>query len=70
MGDIIKESMITPVRRDAGLGDPPKEYTSTDVEAGNFMIKYALEFDAKKPNEFIESVRDLICLQYRNGERE
>ena len=48
MGDIIKESMITPVRRDAGLGDPPKEYTNNDVEAGNFMIKYALEFDAKK----------------------
>ena len=46
--DIIKESMITPVRRDAGLGDPPKEYTNNDVEAGNFMIKYALEFDAIK----------------------
>ena len=46
--DIIKESVITPVRRDAGLGDPPKEYTNNDVEAGNFMIKYALEFDAKK----------------------
>ena len=46
--DIIKESMITPVRRDAGLGDPPKEYTNNDVEAGNFMIKYALEFDAEK----------------------
>ena len=46
--DIIKESVITPVRRDPGLGDPPKEYTNNDVEAGNFMIKYALEFDAKK----------------------
>ena len=60
--------MITPVRRDAGLGDPSKEYANNDVEAGNFMIKYALEFDAKKPHEFIESVRDLICLQYRNEE--
>ena len=33
------------------------------------MIKYALEFDVKKPSEFIESVRDLICLQYWNEER-
>ena len=40
--------MITPVRRDAGLGDPPKEYTNNDVEAENCMIKYTLEFDAKK----------------------
>ena len=39
------------------------------VEEGNFMIKYALEFDAKKPHESIESVRDLICLQYRNQEK-
>ena len=47
--------MITPVRRDAGLVDSPKEYTNNDVEAGNFIIKYALEFDAKKPHELIES---------------
>ena len=53
--DIIRESMIAPVRRDAGLGDPLKEYANNDVKAGNFMIKYALEFDAKKPHEFIES---------------
>ena len=55
------ESMITPVRFNAGLDDPQKEYTN-DVGAGNLMIEYALEFEAKKPHGFIESVRDLICL--------
>ena len=55
------ESMITPVRFNAGLGDPQKEYTN-DVGTGNLMIEYALEFEAKKPHGFIESVRDLICL--------
>ena len=34
------------------------------------MIKYALEFGAKKPHEFIESIRDLTCLKHRNEERE
>ena len=29
----------------------------------------AKESDAKKPHELIKSVRDLICLQYRNEER-
>ena len=62
------ESMITPVRRNAGLGDPQKKYTN-DLEVGNLMIKYPLEFNAKKPHGFIESVRDLICLQYRDEER-
>ena len=46
-----------------------KSMQTLDVKVGNFMKKYALEFDAKKPREFIESVRDLICLQYQNGER-
>ena len=41
--DIIKEPMITPVRGDAKFDNPPKEYENKDVEAGNFMIKYALE---------------------------
>ena len=39
------------------------------MEAGNLMIKYAREFDAKKPPGFVETVRDLICLQYRDEER-
>ena len=30
--NIIKESMITPVKRDASLGNPPKEYTNNDVK--------------------------------------
>ena len=34
------------------------------------MIKYALEFDGKKPHGFIELVRDLVYLQCRNKERE
>ena len=54
--------MITPLRRDAWLGDPPKDYKNNDMEACKFMIKYALGFDFKKPHEFIESVRDLKYL--------
>ena len=50
--------MITPLRRAAGLGDPPKEYTNNYVK-----------FDTKMPDELIESVRHLICLHYRNEER-
>ena len=36
---IFKEPMITPIRGDAKLDNPPKEYENKDVEAGNFMIK-------------------------------
>ena len=35
----MKESMLYSIRVEAGLGDPPTDYTTKDVEAGNFMIK-------------------------------
>ena len=55
--------MITPVRRYAGLGDPLNEYRNNDVEEGDFMIKYTLEFSTERLHDFIESVRGFICLQ-------
>ncbi|CAB4041088.1 Hypothetical predicted protein, partial [Paramuricea clavata] len=42
----IKESMLKPIRIEAGLGNIPREYTNNDPEAANFMIKHALKFDA------------------------
>ena len=43
----VKEAMLAPIRIDAGLGDPSTEYTSNDVEAGDFMVKYHLNFTKK-----------------------
>ncbi len=66
--DMIR-SMLKPVRIDAGLGDPPKEYTNNDPEAANFMIKYGLKFESKKPHEFVSAVKQLVKLQQNNEER-
>ena len=61
--------MLKPVRIEAGLGNPPKEYTNNDPEAANFIIKHALKFDAKKPHEFIHEIKNIIETQYRNEDR-
>ena len=37
--DVMKESMLFSIRVEAGLGDPPTDYTTKDVEAGKIMIK-------------------------------
>ena len=37
--DVMKELMLYSIRVEAGLGDPPTDYMTKDVEAGNFMIK-------------------------------
>ena len=65
----MKSSMICPVQTEAGLEKPPTEFSTSDVEAGNFMVKYGLYFDPQKPHLFIESVKDIIETQYRNEGR-
>ena len=65
----MKDSMLKSVRMDAGLGNPPSEYTNNDPEAANFMIKHGLHFDSKKPHEFIQEIKNIIETQQRNEDR-
>ena len=65
----MKSSMIRPVRTEADLGNPPTEFSTSDVEEASFMVKYGLHFDPQKPHVFIESVKDVIETQYRNKDR-
>ena len=65
----IKTSLLKPVRIEAGLGVPPSEFTTNDVESGNFIIKHGINFDQQKPQEFTEKVREIIKMQFRNEDR-
>lgn len=62
-------SMLKPVRIDAGLGNPPRSYTNNDPEAANFIIKHELNFEAKKPDQFISEIKNIIRMQFSNEER-
>ena len=46
--EVLKESILKPLRRDAGLCDPPCQFTTNDVEATNFMIKHSRHSDLKR----------------------
>ena len=61
--------MLKPVRIEAGLGDPPNEFTTNNVQAGNFVIKHGINFDKQKPQEFIGKVKEMINMQFRNEDR-
>ena len=61
--------MLRSVRCEAGLGDPPAEYTNNDPESCNFMIKHGLHFEAKKPHEFVTQIKHIIETQFRNEDR-
>ena len=61
--------MLKPVRIDAGLGNPPAEYTNNDAESANFMIKHGLNFNSKEPHQFIDDIKKIIETQFNNEER-
>ena len=61
----MKDSMLKPVRIEAGLGDPPPEYTNNDPESANFLIKHGLHISACKPYEFVEKIKNIIETQQR-----
>ena len=63
------KTSIKPVRIEAGLGDPPNEFTTNNVESGNFIIKHGINFDKQKPQEFIEKFKEIINMQFRNEDR-
>ena len=65
----MKASMIKPVRTEAGLGNPAVEYTNNDPESANFLIKHGLHFNAQKPHEFIEKIKNIVETQQRNEDR-
>ena len=50
----MKAIKIRILANEAGLGYGPSEYTATDVEVANLMIKYSLDVDPQKPHIFIE----------------
>ena len=56
----MKASMLKHVRIKAGLNNPPNEYTNSDTEAANFMIKHSLHFSDQTPHEFIEKIKDIV----------
>ena len=65
----MKESILYSIHVEAGLRDPPTEYTTNDIDAGNFMINHKLEFNPRNPTDFIEKLKELIDLQFRNEDR-
>ena len=56
--------MICPVRTDVGLGDSPSRFTTNNVEAVNYMIKYSLDFDPQELHVFIRAIREFIETQF------
>ena len=65
---MIIKSMLKPVRRHAGLGDPPGAYYNNVSEAANAMIKRAVNFKKNEMPEFCNKMSTLILQQKEDVE--
>ena len=67
--DLVKTKMLKPVRVQAGLGDPPDQYTTNDNESINSRVKDKVDYKASELHIFCQKFEELVDMQTRNIER-
>ena len=67
--DEIKSTMLKPVRRAAGLGDPPMEFCTNDSESINSTIKQFFNFKKSDWPTFNQRIKDFITEQQDEVEK-
>jgi len=61
--DVVRCSMLYPVRERAGLGSPPEPFYTNAVESKNNVLKQHLERKSSTLPDFVDSMRTLLSKQ-------
>eukprot|EP00794_Sanderia_malayensis_P015515 gene15515-17099_t len=67
--DDMERYMVRHKRTEAGLGDPPIEFTTNNNKAANLVVKKHLDFQMKELDKFIEEIKELVEQQFRDEDR-
>ena len=67
--DIMKHTMLRPVREEAGLGSPPQTFTTNASEAVNSVIKNQVGYKSHQLIQFVDHLKAVVDEQYREIER-
>ena len=67
--EVVRSTMLKPVRMYAGLGNPPKPFYTNDVESHNNVIKKHTNYTAQELPQFVEKMKSLIVNQKEEIER-
>ena len=67
--DLLKSSALCPVRIEAGLGNPPKLFTTNTSESLNAVIKSKVNYEKSELGKFIDKMRSLTIDQQQEVER-
>ena len=66
---VIEETMLKPVREDAGLGCPPQSFTTNASETANFILKNKVDYKQNQLLEFVEKLKQVIDDQEKEVEK-
>ena len=66
---IIRQTMLKPVREEAGLGSPPEPFTTNASEAVNSIIKSHVSYRKSQLMELTEKLKEVIDEQEKEVER-
>ena len=61
-------NFLKPVRRNAGLGDPPEPYLNNLPESGNAVIRRAVNYQPNEMSHFFMEMEELITQQKQDCE--
>ena len=67
--DVLKNSVIRPVRIKAGLGNLPEQFTTNASESLNAVIKSKVDYERSSLNKFIDKMKSLVDDQQKEIER-
>ncbi len=67
--DILQESMLRNVREEAGLGNPPEEFTTNACESINAVLKGKVDYKKSNLPQFLDKMKELIDEQVKEVER-
>ena len=62
---IMKPTMIKSIREEAGLGTPPKPFTTNASETINSVIKAHVSYKPSQLMKFVEKLKELVDEQER-----
>ena len=67
--EVIRNTMLRPVREECGLGNPPSIFTTNASESINALLKRKLNYKKQELPVFIEKVKELVSEQGQYVER-
>lgn len=66
---VVRDSMISCVREECGLGSPPMPFTTNASESANFLLKHKVDYKRNELPVFLDKLQELIKEQEREFEK-